>query len=103
MKKKIFTKIEIDRRKNLDENIENLDEQLLDPDTYDVSYKDIAKIFEDIKDKTTIVHDVSDEGETISIDFSVNDHKELEINKLTQSMDSQQKYYERLDFICTVK
>ena len=101
--KKIYTKEEIDRKKHLDENIENLDEQLLDPDTYVTKYQEIVKLYDDIKDKTTINHEISNDGEVVSIDFSVNDHKELEINKITQPLESQQKFYERLDFVCTLK
>lgn len=101
--KKIYTQQEIDKRRRLDENVENLDEQLLDPNTVVVKYQDIVDIFEDIKNKTSIKYDVVDDGEVISIDYSISDHKELEIDKLTQSMSNQQLYYEKLDFSCTIK
>lgn len=101
--KKIYTEQEKDKRKKIDENIENLDEQLLDPDTTTVKYQDIIKIFENIKDKTSITYNVLDDGEVITIDFSVNDHKNLPLEKLNQNMEKQQKYYERLDFSCVIK
>ncbi len=101
--KKIFTQEEIDKRKNIDENIENLDEQLLDSDTIVLKYQEIVDMFDNLKNKSTVIYNVDDNGEVVSIDFSYDQHKELEINKLTQKMDAQQIYYEKLDFACTIK
>lgn len=98
-----FTQEEIDKRKNLDENIENLDEQLLDDDTALLKYKEIVDLFDEIKNKTTVTYNVMSDGEIVSIDYSVDEHKELEIDKLTQSMNRQQMYYEKLDFSCSIK
>ena len=101
--KKLFTQQEKDKRKQIDENIENIDEQLIDPDTKSVKYQEINDIFEKIKNQTTIIHNVLDDGEVISIDFSILEHNELEINKMIQEINEQQLFYENIDFSCVIR
>lgn len=98
-----YTEQEIDKRKQLDESIGNIDNQLLDSNTNGEKYQDIIDIFQNIKDKTTVTHETIEDGEIILIDYSVNDHKELKIDKISQEIEEQQKYYEKIGFSCTVK
>ena len=94
--KKIYTQEEIENKDNIND--------LLNPDAIVPKYKDISDLFEKIKTNKSLTFEVIDgDGEVLSIDYSVDEHKDLGVDNLIQKMSDQQKYYEKIDFTCSIR
>ena len=65
--------------------------------------KELISLFDSIKDNGNIIYNKLEDGEVISIDFSLSDHKDLNINTLTQSIESQKALYENQNLSCDIK
>ena len=65
--------------------------------------KELISLFDSIKDNGNIIYNKLEDGEVISIDFSLSDHKDLNINTLTQSIESQKVLYENQNLSCDIK
>lgn len=64
---------------------------------------ELKELFESLKDKSTVVHNVLDDGEVISIDFSLSDNKELNLTSLTKNVQEQKNFYESQKLNCMIK
>ncbi len=62
----------------------------------------ILSIFESLKDKNDILYKELDDGEVISIDYTLSEHKDLEIENLKNKVDVQKSFYEDLGLTCTI-
>ena len=65
--------------------------------------EEFIQIFESLKDKSTVVHTVSEDGEVLTIDFSLSDNKGLNIAKLTKNASEQKEFYESQKLTCITK
>ncbi len=101
--KKLFSKEEIERRKGLQEGLDDEEAQVLELETESLKSKELNDLFESIKEKSDILHNVLEDGEIVSIDFSVSEHKDLKIDDITQKMEEQQLYYENQELTCIIK
>ena len=86
--------------------------KLLSDDTTEVEDADDTTInnntpldeaFDNIKTDTTITYNDLEESESISIDFDIYDHKELDLSLLNKSLEEEKTYYESQGLTCTVK
>lgn len=64
---------------------------------------DLLMSFETLKDKGDIIYNQLEDGEVISIDFSVSEHKSLDLTKFKNNVENQQKYYEEQNLVCTIR
>jgi len=60
-------------------------------------------IFNSLKEASNIIYNELEDGEVIGIDFSIYDHKDLDLGKLTKSPDMQKTYYENQGLTCTIR
>lgn len=63
----------------------------------------LDEAFDNIKTDTTITYNDLEESESISIDFDIYDHKELDLSLLNKSLEEEKTYYESQGLTCTVK
>ena len=63
----------------------------------------LDEAFDNIKTDTTITYNEQEDGEVISIDFDIYDHKELDLSLLNKSLEEEKAYYESQGLTCTVK
>lgn len=75
---------------------------LLDENETIVS-EELIKLFDTIKDNNNLTLKQTDDGEILSIDFSVSGHENLNINNLTQNLEDQKLYYENQQLTCYVQ
>ena len=59
--------------------------------------------FDTIKDDSTITYDSKDDYELISIDFSLSEHKNLDLTSFTKTIDLQKEYYEEQNLSCNIR
>ncbi|MBR3660796.1 MAG: hypothetical protein IKN63_02720 [Bacilli bacterium] len=64
---------------------------------------ELLKIFNGVKNKGDTLYNVFEDGELITIDFSVSSHPKLEIDNLTGSLEIQKEYYESQNLTCEVR
>ena len=86
--------------------------KLLSDDTTEVEDADDTTInnntpldeaFDNIKTDTTITYNEQEDGEVISIDFDIYDHKELDLSLLNKSLEEEKTYYESQGLTCTFR
>ena len=65
--------------------------------------KDLLKIFNSIQNKGDTLYNVVEDGELITIDFSVSTHPKLEIDDLKNGLTAQKKYYENQGLVCEIR
>ena len=101
--KKLLTGDSEGNNNESNQSFDNLNDELLDSDTKSDKSADIIKLFDDIKNKNDVIYRALDDGEVLSIDFSVSDHKELKIDNLVQDVEKQKLFYEQNDLKCVIK
>ena len=65
--------------------------------------KEFIDIFESLKYKSTVVYNVLEDGEVLSIDFTLSDNKELNLTSLTKEIEEQKEFYENQNLSCIIK
>ena len=73
-----------------------------DTETTDFENTDLAKIFEEVKKDSRVVINEVDDGEVITIDYTVSDYSGLEIEDLNQPINDQFTYYEDNGLVCSI-
>ena len=73
-----------------------------DTEATDFENTDLAKIFEEVKKDSRVVINEVDDGEVITIDYTVSDYSGLEIEDLNQPINDQFKYYEDNGLVCSI-
>ena len=63
----------------------------------------LIKVFDEIKNNGNISYNKVEDGEVISIDFSISNHNDLNINTLTEPIESQKILYENQQLNCTIQ
>ena len=58
---------------------------LVENDEY-IKSKELIRIFDSIKENSNITYNKLEDGEVISIDFSISEHNDLNINSMTQEI-----------------
>ena len=64
---------------------------------------DVIKTFESIKNNGNITYNILEDGEVISIDYTVTNHDDLAISNITQNIEDQQLYYENQGLTCSIR
>ncbi len=64
---------------------------------------ELTKSFDELKDKNDVIYNNLDDGEAISIDFTLSEHANLDLKNFIKEIDEQQKYYESFDLICQIR
>lgn len=65
--------------------------------------KNLLNLFDSLKNEKNINYSTSNDGEIISIDFTISNHADLKIDDLIKNVEEQQKYYEQEDLVCNIK
>ncbi len=83
----------------------NLDETNNNEETEDIELitNDLDNDFNELKTKGDVIYNQLDDGEVISIDFSVTDHPNLILNNLNNPIEIQKEIYERQGLTCVIK
>ena len=92
--------------KKIDKMIE--DDEIEDEDTLDEAQEsltgdELVKIFEELKDKSDVLYNKVDDGEVISIDYTLSEHPNLEITELINTPELQQEFYEEQNLACVIR
>lgn len=64
---------------------------------------ELDRMFKYLKNANNIIYSDLETAEVIGIDFSIYDHKELDLGKITKSSEEQKTYYETQGLTCTVR
>lgn len=78
-------------QENTDNVIENTEETELD------------RVFNSLKNANNIIYNDLEGAEVIGIDFSIYNHEDLDLEKLTKSHEKQKTYYESQGLTCTIR
>jgi len=75
----------------------------IDIEDESITGEDLISIFNKIKNKGDVVYHTTDDGETLSIDFSLSEHSNLDIDWLTNNLEEQKEFYEEQNLTCMIR
>ena len=81
----------------------NLKKMSMEEDYEYTTGEELLNTFDSIKNTGDTVYNELDDGELISIDFSVSNHKDMEISNLTNSLTNEKEYYESQGLVCEIR
>ena len=76
---------------------------LLEEDNNSDKSINLMQAFNKSKENSNVIVNSLDDGEVISIDFSVSDPETFNISYLTQDLDEQKSYYENEQLVCSIR
>ena len=68
-----------------------------------ITGEELISLFDTVKNKGDVVYHAVDDGETVSIDFSLSEHKNLDIDLLTNNLENQKEFYEQQNLTCMIR
>lgn len=82
------------------ENIDEEDNQELETND---SVLELINVFEDFKNKSSVIYNSLADGEVIALDFSIATYEELNLTMFTKSINEQKMYYQQYGLTCMTR
>ena len=84
-------------------NLVNLKKMNQETDYEYQTGEELLELFDSIKDKGDTLYNILEDGELVTIDFSVSSHPNLDIGNLINNSTIQKEYYESQGLTCEIR